>query len=320
MLAAGDYQISPTKFHNSVHNAASGYYSIAVASHRAVTSLCAFDDTATAALLETAVQAIAAHSPVLMVCYDLPYPYPLSEARPTIDAWSLALVLAPPEFEPAIAQLTLIDGAGSAAEDAVDTALADPLLDSIRLGNPTARMLPLFAAIAQPHASEVVLRQAMAVRCGWQPLHVDAFDRHTAAAQPAACGWSTASCRTTSSGSFAKAIRIASRIIRWPMMARFRSYAASNTVRRRWQFMVRCWRYVPRPSRDRARHGFLVAASDLRWSVERLDQCAAPLTIEAVSEFRSDNQVAYDSKFVQSGAILLSGHASVLLDAPVGPT
>ena len=39
MLAAGDYQISPTKFHNSVHNAASGYYSIAVASHSAVTSL-----------------------------------------------------------------------------------------------------------------------------------------------------------------------------------------------------------------------------------------------------------------------------------------
>jgi hypothetical protein len=159
MLAAGDYQISPTKFHNSVHNAASGYYSIAVASHRAVTSVCAFDDTATAALLETAVQAIAADSPVLMVCYDLPYPYPLSEARPTIDAWSLALVLAPPEFEPAVAQLTLIDGA-SAAEDAVDTALANPLLESIRLGNPTARMLPLFAAIAQPHASEVVLRQS----------------------------------------------------------------------------------------------------------------------------------------------------------------
>jgi hypothetical protein len=160
MLAAGDYQISPTKFHNSVHNAASGYYSIAVASHRAVTSLCAFDDTATAALLEAAVQAIAAHSPVLMVCYDLPYPYPLSEARPTIDAWALALVLAPPEFEPAVAQLTLIVGAGSAAEDAVDTALADPRLESIRLGNPTARMLPLFAALARPHASEVVLRQS----------------------------------------------------------------------------------------------------------------------------------------------------------------
>ena len=158
MLATGDYQISPTKFHNSVHNAASGYYSIAVASHCAVTSLCALDGTATAALLETAVQAIAAQTPVLMVSYDLPYPFPLSEARPTIDAWSLALVLAPPSFESAIAQLTLTDG-GSTDEHATDTTLVDPQLESIRLGNPTARMLPLFAALAQPPRREIVLRQ-----------------------------------------------------------------------------------------------------------------------------------------------------------------
>ena len=156
MLAAGDYQISPTKFHNSVHNAASGYYSIAVASHRAVTSLCAFDGTAPAVLLEAAVQAIAEQTPVLMVCYDLPYPFPLSEARPTIDAWALALVLAPTAFEPAVARLTLLDGAEQAAPD---TALTDIALESIRLGNPTARMLPLFAALAQPNVSEIVLRQ-----------------------------------------------------------------------------------------------------------------------------------------------------------------
>ena len=40
------------------------------------------------------------------------------------------------------------------------------------------------------------------------------------------------------------------------------------------------------PSRDRARHGLLVAASDLRWSVERLDECEAPLTIEVGIELR----------------------------------
>ena len=159
MLAASDYQISPTKFHNSVHNAASGYYSIAVASHRAVTSLCAFDATATAALLETGVQAIAGQSPVLMVCYDLPYPFPLSEARPTVDAWSLALVLGPPEFDGAVAQLKLTDGAADRIRAASDTVLAEPELESIRCGNPTARLLPLFAALAQAGPSEIVLRQ-----------------------------------------------------------------------------------------------------------------------------------------------------------------
>ncbi len=73
------------------------------------------------------------------------------------------------------------------------------------------------------------------------------------------------------------------------------------------------------PSRDRARHGFLVAASDLRWSVERLDLCASPLTIEAVSEFRSGNQVAYRFEIRASGMLLLSGRASVLLGASVLP-
>ena len=67
----------------------------------------------------------------------------------------------------------------------------------------------------------------------------------------------------------------------------------------------------------RARHGYLVAASDLRWSVERLDRCAAPLVIEAVSEFRSDNQVAYRFEISASGTELLSGRASVVLNAPI---
>ena len=157
MLAAGDYQISPTKFHNSVHNAASGYYSIAVASHRAVTSLCALDGTAAASLLEAAVQASTANSPVLMVSYDLPYPFPLSEARPTVDAWALALVLGPPDAMAAIAQLAISEAGDRDAN--ADTALTEPQLEAIRLGNPTARMLPLFAALALDAASEVILRQ-----------------------------------------------------------------------------------------------------------------------------------------------------------------
>ena len=71
--------------------------------------------------------------------------------------------------------------------------------------------------------------------------------------------------------------------------------------------------------RTRARHGFLVAASDLRWFVERLDACAAPLTIEAVSELRSDKQVAYRFEIRAADLTLLTGRASVLLDAPIPP-
>ena len=67
----------------------------------------------------------------------------------------------------------------------------------------------------------------------------------------------------------------------------------------------------------RMRHGYLVAASDLRWSVERLDQCAAPLVIKAVSEFRADNQVAYRFDVSERGVTLLTGRASVVLEASI---
>ena len=65
------------------------------------------------------------------------------------------------------------------------------------------------------------------------------------------------------------------------------------------------------------RHGLLVAASDLQWSVARLDQCAAPLVIKAVSEFRSDNQVSYRFEINASNTTVLEGRASVLLGTPI---
>ncbi len=67
------------------------------------------------------------------------------------------------------------------------------------------------------------------------------------------------------------------------------------------------------PTEEGVRHGYLVAASDLQWSVERLDTCAVPLTIEATSEFRSDQQVAYRFELRARGEIVLSGRAGVLL-------
>ena len=67
----------------------------------------------------------------------------------------------------------------------------------------------------------------------------------------------------------------------------------------------------------RRRHGFLVAASDLQWSVPRLDQCESPLLIKAVSEFRSDNQVSYRFEISSSSTAVFGGRASVLLGAPI---
>jgi predicted hotdog family 3-hydroxylacyl-ACP dehydratase len=62
-----------------------------------------------------------------------------------------------------------------------------------------------------------------------------------------------------------------------------------------------------------ARHGYLVAASDLRWTTDRLDRCEGTLVIEAVSELRSDQHVAYRFELKAAGRCLMTGRASVLL-------
>ncbi len=66
---------------------------------------------------------------------------------------------------------------------------------------------------------------------------------------------------------------------------------------------------------DTARLGYLVAAFDLTWSVERLDRCASPLVIEAVREFGSDNQVAYRFELSAAGESIMRGRAAVVLSA-----
>ena len=94
-LATGDRQLSPTRFHNSVHNAASGYWSIAVGATPASNVLCAYDATFGAALLEALTQVVVDRVPVLLVAYDSGYPEPLHAVRPIPDAFGVAMVLAP---------------------------------------------------------------------------------------------------------------------------------------------------------------------------------------------------------------------------------
>src|SRR5690242_2228280 len=55
-LATEDRQISPTRFHNSVHNAAAGYWSIATGATAASSALCAYDASFAAGLLEALIQ------------------------------------------------------------------------------------------------------------------------------------------------------------------------------------------------------------------------------------------------------------------------
>lgn len=113
---AGSREVSPTQFHNSVHNAPSGYYSIAMKVKLGATSLCRGRWTFSAGLLSAAVHALCDGTPVLYVCYDSPLPTPLSVEMPVVAATAIALVITP---EPATATL-------ASWELAVEPAEGDP--------------------------------------------------------------------------------------------------------------------------------------------------------------------------------------------------
>ncbi|TLY67204.1 MAG: beta-ketoacyl synthase chain length factor, partial [Gammaproteobacteria bacterium] len=95
VLASADRQLSPTRFHNSVHNAAAGYWGIATGATAASNALCAYDASFGAGLLEALTQVVVEGTAVLLVAYDASYPEPMRSARPIADAFGVALVLSP---------------------------------------------------------------------------------------------------------------------------------------------------------------------------------------------------------------------------------
>ena len=150
-LAGDDRLISPTRFHNSVHNAPAGYWSIATRSMAPSTSLCAYDGSFVAGLLEASALARARGEAVLLIAYDAPYPEPLRAKRPVPDVFGAALLLSPAASAGSLAALELSLGARTPEP------LAIPALEHVRRAIPTARALPLLRRIARREAGEDVL-------------------------------------------------------------------------------------------------------------------------------------------------------------------
>ncbi|MGB1580124.1 MAG: beta-ketoacyl synthase chain length factor [Nevskiales bacterium] len=151
-LATPQRPVSPTHFHNSVHNAAAGYWSIATGSRKPSTSLSAFDGSFGAGLMEAAVLCASEAQPVLLVAYDSVPGEPLHEKRPLSTDFSIALLLRPQAGPRTLASLAL-----NYCHDQAETRLDDDTLEALRQGNPAARALPLLQALAQQQATEMVL-------------------------------------------------------------------------------------------------------------------------------------------------------------------
>ncbi len=139
-LVRPERPVSPTQFHNSVHNAPAGYWSIAKRSPAASISIAAADFSFAAGLLESASLIQAEGHPVLLVAYDLPTESPLSAQLQATHGFACALLLTPSSSTDGFT-ISLRTGAE-------ETACNDVELEQLRRDNPAARSLPLLQLLA----------------------------------------------------------------------------------------------------------------------------------------------------------------------------
>ena len=152
-LALPGHEVSPTRFHNSVHNASAGYWGIATRCHEPSTSLGAYDASFAAGLIEAATQAIVDPRTVLLIAYDTPYPEPINAVRPIRASVGVGMLLSPERSARSLCALdiNLVSNSSSA------TLLPQPDLEALRAGVPAGRALPLLVAIAAKSTSTIVL-------------------------------------------------------------------------------------------------------------------------------------------------------------------
>ena len=146
-LAGDPTAISPTKFHNSVHNAAAGYWTIGTGCTEATTAISAYDATFAQGLIEAMMQLATGTHAVLLVAYDTASSGPLGTVTHSEGLLGAALVLTRDGTGPRLTA-TLRDG--------TDLDLPGPLGRRAQ-GNAMAQMLPLFDALATG-GSRAVLR------------------------------------------------------------------------------------------------------------------------------------------------------------------
>jgi beta-ketoacyl synthase-like protein len=149
VLATAPANVSPTAFHNSVHNAPAGYWSIATRSRAPSTSLCAFSGSFGAGLVEAATQVSVEGRSVLLVAYDLPFPAPMHLLWPIAHPFAAALLLDPAGAKGTAMRVEVRDG---------DAQLSWPATLPKELAtNPAAHALALLAAPACDEKRSIAL-------------------------------------------------------------------------------------------------------------------------------------------------------------------
>ena len=151
-LAADPRELSPTRFHNSVHNAPAGYWTVAAHCHAAATAISASLGSFAMGLLEAAIEVHADNETVLLSAYDIAARGPLAEVAPSTVPFAVAFVLSSTRGPRSLARLSLQTVPQPSASNDAPASLA-PLA-----GNPmAAQSLPLLVALSRREASNIII-------------------------------------------------------------------------------------------------------------------------------------------------------------------
>ncbi len=151
-LASAPLDVSPTRFHNSVHNAPVGHWTVATQCHAASSAASAWRGSFAAGLLESAVLACVDEAPVLFAAYDIAAQGVLADVLPAAMPFGAALVISAQRGPRTLATLRLRHQP-HAAQPAPLPAGQAAFVDAA----PIANGLPLFTALARSAASHIQL-------------------------------------------------------------------------------------------------------------------------------------------------------------------
>ncbi len=160
-LARAPLDTSPTKFHNSVHNAAAGYWAIATGCLQPYSSIAAQRHTFGAGLVAAVLSVLSDSARVLYVAYDIEARGPFATMARSRGMLGAALVLAPQATAQSLARLALT------VEEAEGQATpARPRNAALVEGNAMASCLALFEALAEavPRRLALTLGQSLTLR------------------------------------------------------------------------------------------------------------------------------------------------------------
>lgn len=161
VLAGDNKALSPTKFHNSVHNAAAGYWTISTNCMQAANSVAGFNESVSLTIMEAVVQAHAQQRPLLLTFYDAPSSPILKELLANEQSFAVSIIITPKTE--GLAQTLNANVNEQSVEWPVMGHLSDELAECYQK-NPCAKILPVLqfltgerTALSMPLSADTAL-------------------------------------------------------------------------------------------------------------------------------------------------------------------